>query len=356
MERIDKLRELAFPQASSAGYLILNNANMLYFLGFPGATALLIPSDGKIEVYVYEVNYEQTKANSKDVTVNLVKDDENLMKKIAAHVTHLKMRTVLVDVLGVEVWRELIKLLPSYAVIEVNNSFVQALRAVKDPQEIELVRRAAELTSKGMSAAYDAVKPGAREFEVAAEIEFAMRKRGSGPTAFETIVASGSSSAFPHGGCSNRQIREGDLVVVDVGSTYNYYCSDMTRTLVAGKPTETQRKIYDVVKSAQQAAFETTKAGVQVAEVDNTARKIIASAGYGGHFVHRLGHGIGLEVHEYPILSSFSREYLAAGNVVSIEPGIYITDFGGIRIEDTVLVQQKGAEKLTFGPYSLSVE
>lgn len=356
LARIDKLKEIAFPVSGSVCYLILNGANMLYFLGFPGTTALLIPSEGESEVYVYEVNYEQTKTNIKDVIVKLVKDDENLITKIAAQVTSLKIHTILVDVLGVEIWQELIKRLPSDVAVEVNNSFVQVLRAVKDPQEIELMRKAAELTSKGMSIAYDAVKPGVKEFEVAAEIEYAMRKRGAGPTAFETIVASGASSAFPHGGCSNRQIREGDLVVVDVGSTYNYYCSDMTRTLVAGKPKESQRKICDVVKSAQQAAFKVIRAGVPVAEVDSAARTIIASAGYGAHFVHRLGHGVGLEIHEYPSLYSLSRDYLATGNVVTIEPGIYLTGFGGVRIEDTVLVQREGAEKLTLGPYSLSLK
>jgi Xaa-Pro dipeptidase len=191
---------------------------------------------------------------------------------------------------------------------------------------------------------------------VAAEIEYAMRKQGSYGTAFETIVASGSCSAFPHGVCSDRKIRKGDLVVIDVGAAYKFYRSDMTRTLVAGKPSEKQTKIYNIVKTAQEKAFETLKLNVKAADVDGVARKIIADAGYGEYFVHSLGHGVGLEVHEPPTLSPESKEVLAAGNVVTVEPGIYLVGYGGVRIEDTVLVQRNGAEKLTNGPYALSKE
>jgi Xaa-Pro dipeptidase len=234
--------------------------------------------------------------------------------------------------------------------VEVNNSIVQTLRMVKDKQELEYMRKAAELTSRGMEAAVETVKPGMKEYEVAAEIEYAMRKRGAGPTAFETIVASGAWSAFPHGGCSGREIRAGDLVVVDIGATFNFYCSDMTRTFVAGQPSEKQQKIYDTVKAAQQNALKTIKTGMPIPEVDSAARKVIEAAGYGEFFVHRLGHGVGLEVHEPPTLNQTNKDLLAAGNVVTVEPGIYLPGYGGVRIEDTVLVTTKGAEKLTSGP------
>lgn len=207
-----------------------------------------------------------------------------------------------------------------------------------------------------MKTALETVKPGVKEYEVAAEIEYAMRKLGSGGTAFETIVASGASSAFPHGGCTAREIRQGDLVVVDIGATYQYYCADMTRTFVAGKASAKQKRIYNVVREAQEDAFKTIKADVPVSDVNAAARQKIEAAGLGEFFVHRLGHGVGLEVHEPPSLSQTSKETLAAGNVVTVEPGIYLPSYGGVRIEDTVLVQKNAAEKLTIGLYCLGKE
>jgi Xaa-Pro dipeptidase len=218
------------------------------------------------------------------------------------------------------------------------------------------MRKAGELTSEGMKAAYEVLASGMKEYEVAAEIEYAMRQRGSYGTAFETSVASGPRSAFPHGGCSDREICQGDLVVVDAGATYKFYRSDMTRTLVAGKPSEKQKELYEIVKVAQEKAFEAIKPNVKARDVDAVARKIIEDAGYGEYFVHGLGHGVGLEVHEPPTLSSSSKEALTVGNVVTDEPGIYLVGYGGVRIEDTVLVQKNGAEKLTNGPYSLGAE
>ncbi len=355
LTRIDKLKKTAFTENGFDGYLIFNSNNQLYFIGFPGTSAILVPAEGESTVYVYGVNYEQAKAaQGSGFKVELVKADENLTEKIAKQAASCKVRKLAVDALGVESWRALTKELQKQTALEVNNSYIAALRAVKDKQEIEFMRKAGELTSEGMKAACETVKAGAKEFEVAAEIEYAMRIRGAGPTAFETIVASGASSAFPHGGCSGREIRDGDLVVVDIGATYNYYCSDMTRTLVAGKPSEKQQKIYDIVELAQDSAFRQIKAGVSVAELDAAARGVIESAGYGDFFVHRLGHGVGLEVHEPPSLNPASKDVLAAGIVVTDEPGIYLPGFGGVRIEDTVLVQKQCGEKLTVGSYSLS--
>ncbi|HKZ88559.1 MAG TPA: Xaa-Pro peptidase family protein [Candidatus Bathyarchaeia archaeon] len=353
LKRIDQLKKAVFTEGGFDGYLIFNNANLLYFLGFPGTSALLIPADGENTTYVYGVNYEQAKAEGRDFKVQLVKSDENLIAKIARQAKDCGIKKLSVDALSVESWRALTKEFPSRKAVEVCSNVVQALRMIKDPREIEFMRKAGELTSEGMKIAVEAVKPGAKEYEVAAEIEYAMRKRGAGPTAFESIVASGECSAFPHGGCSGREIREGDLVVIDIGATCNYYCSDMTRTFVAGKSSEKQKRIYGIVKAAQENAFKSIKAGVPIPDVDAAARKVIETAGYGDFFVHRLGHGVGLEVHEPPTLSQTNKDLLAAGNVVTDEPGIYIAGYGGVRIEDTVLVQKNGAEKLTRGSYSL---
>jgi Xaa-Pro dipeptidase len=350
------LKQIAFEEKGFDGFLIFNWANLLYFAGFPGAVSLLIPRDGESTIYVYGVNYEQAKAEGKGFRVELVKRDENLMAKIAEKAKDCKIKKLAVDALNIESWRALAKETRGETKLKVKGSFVWELRKVKDEKEIELMRKAGELTSEGMKAAYEVLASGMKEYEVAAEIEYAMRKRGSYGTAFETAVSSGPRSAFPHGGCSDREIREGDLVVVDFGATYKFYRSDMTRTLMAGRPSEKQKKLYQIVKTAQEKAFEIIKPNAKAKNVDAAARKIIEDAGYGEYFVHGLGHGVGLEVHEPPTLSSSSKEALTVGNVVTDEPGIYLVGYGGVRIEDTVLVQKNGAEKLTNGPHSLGAE
>jgi Xaa-Pro aminopeptidase len=356
LNRIDSLKQAAFKEGKFDGFLIFNSANLIYLTGFSGASALLIPKDEENTVYVYNVNYEQAKAEGKAFRVELVRHNENLMAKIAKQASAFEIKRLVVDVLNIESWRALSKFLGGEKMLAIDSGFLRELRKVKDENEIELMRKAGKLTSEGMRVAREIVAAGVKEYEVAAEIEYAMRKQGSYGTAFETIVASGVCSAFPHGGCSDREIRKGDLVVVDIGATYKYYRSDMTRTLVAGKPSEKQKKLYQIVKTAQEKAFEALKPNVKAKDVDDVARKIIADAGYGEYFVHGLGHGVGLEVHEPPILSPDSKEVLAGGNVVTVEPGIYLVGYGGIRIEDTMLVGKASAEKLTSGPYALSKE
>jgi Xaa-Pro aminopeptidase len=356
LKRIDALKQRAVKEGKFDGFLIFNSANLIYLTGFCGASALLIPADGESRAYVYGVNHAHAKAELNEFRVELVKRNENLMAKIAKQAEALAIKRLAVDALNVESWRALAESLGDEKNLAADNGFIQALRRVKDENEIELLRKAAELTSEGMRVAYETVAAGMKEYEVAAEIEYAMRKQGSSGTAFETIVASGVCSAFPHGGCSDKEIRKGDLVVVDVGATYKFYRSDMTRTFVAGKPSEKQKKLYQIVKTAQEEAFEAVKPSVKAADVDGVARKLIADAGYGDYFVHGLGHGVGLEVHEPPTLSPDSRDVLAAGNVVTVEPGIYLVGYGGVRIEDTVLVGKAGAEKLTNGPYALGKE
>jgi Xaa-Pro dipeptidase len=356
MKRTEVLKQVAFEKDKVGGVLIFSSVNITWLTGFSGASALLVPKNGESRVYVYGVNYAQAEAELSGFTVERVKRGENLMDKIAKQAKASNIGKLAVDTLNVESWRALAKALGGEKKLEVDNSVIRELRKVKDQAEIKLMRRAAELTSEGIRIAYETVASGVREYEVAAEIEYAMRKLGSSGTAFETIVASGVCSAFPHGGCADKKIREGDLVVVDIGATYKFYRSDMTRTLVVGKPSEKQKKLYQIVKTAQETAFEAVESKVKAKDVDAVARKIIADAGYGAYFVHNLGHGVGLEVHEPPTLSRDSKDTLVAGNVVTVEPGVYIVGYGGVRIEDTVLVQRNGAEKLTNGPYALGEE
>jgi Xaa-Pro dipeptidase len=354
LKRMENLKQKAFKEGKFNGYLVFRNTNMMYLTGFSGASGLLIPEKGENTVYIYGVNYEHAKAYLPEFSVELVKRGENLMKKIANQAKTLKIKRLAVDALNIESWRVLAKTLRNEKMLKIDHRFFRELREVKDVEEIELMRKAAELTSEGMRIAHETLAAGKREYEVAAEIEYAMRKQGSEGTAFETIVASGVCSAFPHGGCSEKKIQEGDLIIVDLGATYKSYRSDMTRTFVVGTPSEKQKKLHQIVKKAQEKAFVAVKPNVKAADIDAGARKVIEKAGYGKYFVHCLGHGIGLDVHEPPTLSPDSKDVLAESNVVTVEPGVYFVGYGGVRIEDTVLVHKNGAEKLTNGSYKLS--
>jgi Xaa-Pro aminopeptidase len=353
MIRIETLRLKAFHEGEMDGYLVFNSINQLYFTGVPGTAALLVPKEGESTLYVYNVNYEQVKAQAKTFRVELVNLKENLLERIAKRSRELGIRNLCIDSINVEGWNRLTKETKE-TTLKIDNNPVKEMRAVKDQQEIRLLKRAGELTSEGMKAARESLRPGVKEYEVAAEIEYAMRKKGSSGTAFETSVASGARSAFPHGGCTNREIREGDIVIVDLGATYMNYCSDMTRTLVAGKPSGKQNKIAKIVEEAQEDAFKTITPGVPSRTVDEAARKTIEASGYGNFFVHGLGHGVGLEIHEPPTLNNASMDILLEGNVVTDEPGIYMVGYGGFRMEDTVLVEKTRPKRLTQGSYSLT--
>jgi len=201
-----------------------------------------------------------------------------------------------------------------------------------------------------MNAAVEAVKPGVHEYEVAAEAEYAMRIKGSDGTAFETIVASGPRSAYPHGLCSDRVIHEGDFVTIDLGAMHRGYRCDITRTVIAGKPSKKQQELFNLVLNAQKLGVESIHAGVKGKDADSSVREALSKAGYGEYFIHGLGHGVGLDIHEPPSLSQTSEDTLAEGNVVTVEPGVYLPKFGGVRIEDTVLVLKDYAERFTKTP------
>lgn len=352
--RIEALKKL-FANKKLDGHIVADGTNLLYLTGFDGGVRLLVAEDIESIFYVQGVNYEAAKEEAKDCKVELVKRGEDINLKIAKEIERLKLKNVGFDTLDVSIYLKLKKAL-NHIELQSHGELVWELRKVKDETELNSIRKAAEMTSEGAKVALETIKPGVREFEVAAEIEYAMRKLGSDGVAFDSIVVSGVRSAFPHGGCTDKKIQKGDLVVVDIGAKYKYYRADLTRTFVAGKPSAKQTKIYEVVRNAQEKAFEILKARAIGNEIDAVARRIIEKEGYGEYFVHGLGHGVGLEVHESPILNPESKDVLKPGNVVTVEPGIYIVGFGGFRIEDTVLVGENKGEKLTKASYTLEAE
>ncbi|MCW3996369.1 MAG: aminopeptidase P family protein [Candidatus Bathyarchaeota archaeon] len=344
MNRTKALKQAATKQDKPATFAIFNQNNITYFTNFSGANALLIPEHGENVLYVSPVNYEQAKAETRGVEIQLLRRGENLMEKIAKQTSATK---ICVDNLGIESWRLLAKAVGGEEKLEVANSLICELRKKKNLDEIHLIREACKLSNLGMQTAAKTICVGVKEKEIAAEAEYAMRKAGSDGVAFDTIVASGLCCAYPHGTFMERTIQQGDLVMVDLGATFRFYRSDITRTFSVGEPSEEQAKMMQTVKLAQQVALGTMKPGVLAKDVDAAARRVIADAGFGEFFVHNLGHGVGLEVHEAPILSPDSKDVLEEGNVVTVEPGIYLPGFCGVRIEDTVLVTSDGAEKLT---------
>ena len=224
--------------------------------------------------------------------------------------------------------------------------FIERFASVKDELEIRYLREAAEISDKVFRKIVSLLRPGMSEQHVAARIGFYHRKYGAEGDAFEPIVASGWRGAFPHARASAKAIRKGELVTLDFGCRVGGYHSDLTRTVAVGRPIPRAKKIYQVVLDAQLEAVEAARSGIAARALDGVARKCLWKRGFGRSFGHSLGHGLGLQVHEFPRVSSLSKEILRSGNVITIEPGIYIPGFGGVRIEDDVVIRDGGCEVL----------
>lgn len=227
------------------------------------------------------------------------------------------------------------------------SELVEELRYVKDQEEIDRMRKAAAIADKAFFEILKVIKPGRTEKEAAAELEYFMKKFGADDIAFETILVSGVNTSLPHGKPTDKKIEEGDFITFDFGALYKGYRSDMTRTIVVGTPTPEQEKIYNLVKEAQQNAVNAIHAGVIGNIPDQKAREVFRREGYEENFGHGLGHGVGLLIHEEPFMGTVCSRVLEENCVVTVEPGIYIPAWGGVRIEDTVVVTKDGCEILT---------
>jgi Xaa-Pro aminopeptidase len=230
---------------------------------------------------------------------------------------------------------------------------VEALRARKEPLEIAQVRKAGVLAGEVLGAVLKLLKPGVRELEIAAEIEYQMRQRGASGPAFETIVAFGARAAYPHARPTAKRLRKNELVVLDLGAILGHYCSDITRTVFVGRAPARIRRWYRAVQDAQSAAIAAVKAGVYCGDVDAAARQVLARHRLDHYFIHSTGHGLGLEVHEEPRVARGQKQILVPGNLITIEPGVYVPGIGGIRIEDDVVVHADRTEVLTRVPRDL---
>lgn len=225
---------------------------------------------------------------------------------------------------------------------------IWGLRACKERAEVEKVRKAIQIASESFLDTLPRLKPGVREKTAGDFLEFRMKRRGGESSSFPTIVASGPRAALPHGKASEKGLKKGEIVVVDFGVCHQGYHSDETKTMILGKPDARQKRVYDLVRKAQEKAIRATRPGVSVRSIDRAAREVISQAGYGKFFGHGTGHGIGLAVHEAPTLSPRGSGVVEPGMIFSVEPGIYLPGWGGVRLEDLVLVTDRGCEMLTY--------
>ena len=339
-ERVEKLIESI--EKNNLDAIFLTKApNVYYFSGAsPLAGGYLLVTKSGATLYVPELEYEMAKEES-IVEVEKFKKMDELYEKLKG-----------IEVLGIEgasSYSFILDLREKAGIKEFKkiDDTIKGLRIVKGKEELKIIEKACEIADRAVMAAIEEVSEGKREREIAAKVEYLMKMNGAEKPAFDTIIASGYRSALPHGIASDKRIEKGDLVVIDLGALYNHYNSDITRTIVVGSPSDKQKEIYEIVLEAQKKAIEAAKPGMTAKELDSIARDIIKEYGYGEYFIHSLGHGVGLEIHEWPRISQYDETILKEGMVITIEPGIYIPKFGGVRIEDTIVITKSGAKRLT---------
>ena len=333
--------------------LVTHPANWFYLTGFTGESGVLVVSkkgarlitDGRFVVQAKEettgVRIQQQKGTVFESAAQAIRDAQARRVGFdAAHITVSQLQSARKASKGRLEW------VPAPEVVE-------SLRARKDAGELAVMRKAAILAGEIVEFAIGLLKPGVCEREVAADIEYQMRKRGAAGPAFETIVAFGNRAALPHARPTGKRLRKNELVVLDLGVILGHYCSDITRTVFVGRAPKRIQTWYKAVLEAQGAAIGTVREGVSCGEVDAAARRVLESYGLGHLFVHSTGHGLGLEVHEEPRVAKGQSRRLEPGNVITIEPGVYAEGIGGIRIEDDVAVHAGRTEVLTRAPRDL---
>jgi Xaa-Pro aminopeptidase len=349
-DRVERLRR-HLEDEGFAGLLLFSLKNIRYLTGFSGTAGTLLVTPEEV-LLISDFRY-RLRAAADAPQARFVEVKEQLKEVLPGLAGDLAGPVGVEDShLTVQQWRRLEE---GFAAIDHRfvSGMVEKLRMVKSADELEAIRDSCSLISRLIASLLEYTVIGRPEEEVARDLEVRARQFGSETVPFDYIVAAGARGAMPHAEPGPEAIDSGTLLVVDIGATRHGYASDMTRTFATGPLSEQERQIYEVVRRAQEAGRAAIRPGVRCAEADKAAREVISDAGYGQHFQHSLGHGVGLEVHEGPRLSSVSDEVLDEGMVVTVEPGIYLPDVGGVRIEDTVVVTAEGCESLTSFERSL---
>ncbi|MDY6826642.1 MAG: Xaa-Pro peptidase family protein [Bacillota bacterium] len=350
--RPEKLRPL-LRQHDVDAVIISNSANLRYISGFDGTTAILLIG-AKDACLITDFRYtEQAAAQAVGFTIH--RQEGDLYRTMADLIEEKGWRRVAFEAKHVTYaeHREMTEKLPA-DLVPIDES-AESLRMIKSETELALLRKGAAITAEAFDHICSIIKPGLSERELGLDLEMYLKHQGAEEKSFTFIVASGERGAMPHGTASARIMKNGELVTIDYGAVFDGYATDMTRTVALGEPGKKNREIYAVVHEAQRTAAEAVRPGIVAKEVDGIARRIIEKAGYGQYFGHGLGHGVGLETHEQPVLSPRSDTVLKPGMIVTVEPGIYIGGFGGVRIEDMLAVTANGAEVLTGAPLDLVI-
>lgn len=333
--------------------LVTHLPNIRYLCGFTGSSGVLAATPGQVALFTDGRYAEQAAQEVRGARTVITR--ASALQAAGRWLARRKARCIAVeaDHLTLQGQGVLRAALPAKSRLRPLTGIVERLRMIKEPQEVEHLRAAARLGSRLFQGLLPRIRPGRLEVEVAAELEFAARRRGAEGMSFETIVASGARSALPHGKASSQPIPNAGFLILDFGVILAGYCSDMTRTLYLGRVPRGARRMHEAVRQAQSEAVATVRPGTPVGEVDRAARRILTRAGLAGYFTHSTGHGVGLEIHEPPRLARGEQELLVPGMVVTIEPGVYVPRRGGVRIEDMVLVTEQGCEVLTHVPREL---
>ena len=342
--------------AHTAAALIFSEENGFYFTGFHSTNAVIFAT-GSTAVYFTDSRYLEA-AQQQIKGFDDVCDLQSFEKSVKPVIDRCGVRMILVEGerLSVSRFASVKKTLADYELsADRLDDIINSIRALKTQSEIESIIRAQRIAEQALDLLRPEIKVGAKEKDLALTLDFTMRKLGAEDVSFETILISGKETSKPHGVPSDKQIERGDFITIDFGALYHGYHSDMTRTFAVGEVSDKMHEIYDTVLKAQLAGLAALQPGKVCKDVDAVSRKLIADAGYGDYFGHGLGHSVGVEIHEFPYLNPRCDAKLEVGNVVTVEPGIYIPEFCGVRIEDMALITATGHENLAVYPKDLIV-
>jgi Xaa-Pro aminopeptidase len=342
-----------FAELKIDALLVTALPNVRYLSKFTGSNALLLITPGSLTLFT---DSRYTIQASEECTCQIKIPPKGPLEIAAVEmIKRQKFKRVGFEAsrISYQAYERLKNTLPLGTSLKPVGPIIEKMRMIKTADEIARIRRSVITNSEAFETTIKSIRPGISESAIAAELEFKMRRLGAERAAFETIVASGQRSALPHAQPTSQKLAVDELLLIDMGSCQDGYMSDMTRTLFVGRPSRQVRSMYKAVLNANLAAIDSLRPGITAGQVDRRARQVLETAGLGKTFVHSTGHGLGLEIHESPRIGKKEATRLEAGMVITIEPGAYVRGFGGIRIEDTVLVTKSGCEVLTATPKEL---
>ncbi|HEY4565752.1 MAG TPA: Xaa-Pro peptidase family protein [Savagea sp.] len=352
MNKIERIRQRLHEESIDA-LLVTNPYNRRYMANFTGTAGVVFITKEEA-LFITDFRYVE-QATEQAVGYMVVEQRRTVVEQVADEVVRLGVRTLGFEKDHMtygefEIFEEYVD-----AMLVPVSGWVEQLRLIKTEDELAILQRAADIADETFEHICTYIRPGVSELDVANEMERYMRSLGATQSSFDSIVASGVRGALPHGVASDKLIEEGELVTLDFGALYNGYISDITRTVAVGEPSEQMKEVYEIVLAAQKRGVEQIRPGMKASEADQVVRDVIVEKGYGEAFGHSTGHGIGLEVHEMPALSSRNDTVLQCGMTVTVEPGIYLPGIGGVRIEDDIVLTETGNRRLTKSSKELRI-